>query len=68
LAGIQAGFWESVEQARGSIEEKTVDRPIQRNAEIYNRLFEVYKNLYPHLTGIFTDLNPFQKTGSMSKG
>ena len=63
-----AGFWETLEQARGPLSEKTTDKPIPRNVETYDRLFEIYRSLYPRLIEVFDDLSTFQQIKFGSEG
>jgi xylulokinase len=57
VAGIQAGFWPSADAAVALLRTATQDRPIQENAETYERLFALYRTLYPALKPAFETLS-----------
>jgi xylulokinase len=61
IAGVACGLWASAEEAVSLIRTRTVDHPNAANAERYDRLFAVYRSLYPALRPAFDAL-----TGEMS--
>jgi xylulokinase len=57
LAGIPAGFWPSAKEAVARIPRRTLDRPVEVNAALYDRLFELYRKQYPALKPTFDELS-----------
>lgn len=57
LAGIPAGYWPSAKEAVARIPRKTLDRPTEANAALYDRLFELYRKQYPALKPTFDELS-----------
>ena len=47
IAGISMGFWSSAEQGVENLRIKTVTHPIEKNAQIYQEMFSINKELYP---------------------
>jgi len=49
MAGVGVGIWPTVKEAVKVLRVETKTSPIPRNVEIYERLFNVYQNLYSTL-------------------
>ncbi len=56
VAGVGSGIWKDIEQAAECLKEETVTEPIQSNVDRYNKLFEVYQDLYVALRSSFKKL------------
>lgn len=56
VAGVACGLWASAQEAVSLIKARTVDHPNAVNAERYDRLFTVYRGLYPALQPSFDGL------------
>ena len=53
VAGAGVGLWKDVEEAVGVLEVETKEVPIQENAELYDRLFPIYRDFYGALKDSF---------------
>ncbi len=53
VAGVGAGIWSSVEEAVKVLKIERRTSPIPQNTELYNKLFEIYQNLYSSLKPTF---------------
>ena len=53
LAGVGVGIWKNIEQVVNMLELTHVNNPIQENVEKYDRLYNIYTNLYPTLKKVF---------------
>lgn len=52
LAGVGANVWSSVDEACAQTVKACAQiEPVKKNAELYDRRYEVYRNLYPALRG-----------------
>jgi xylulokinase len=56
IAGVQVGFWPAVRDAVSLIETRTENLPNTEHAATYDRLFRVYRSLYPALKPAFDEL------------
>jgi len=56
IAGVAVGLWPSVEKAVSLIKTRTINQPIDENAVKYERIYELYKKLYPALKQTFKGL------------
>jgi len=57
IAGTGCGIWSSVEEASSVLKVETECLPDQKNKNIYNELYGIYKRLYPALKDIFDNLS-----------
>ncbi len=57
VAGVGAGVWNSLDDAITVLKEESVTLPIQENAEVYKKHYEVYKSLYGILKPAFTSIS-----------
>lgn len=56
VAGVQLGMWPSANEVARMIQTRTVDRPQEALIAVYQRYFDVYKDLYPSLKPSFDKL------------
>jgi xylulokinase len=57
LAGVGAGVYASIEEACSTVVKVVSTTPVQReSAEVYEKYYEVYRDLYPALKGSFDKL------------
>jgi xylulokinase len=59
VAGAGAGVWPSVHEAVEVLKVETRNIPIQKNVELYDRLFKIYQSFYGILKGSFQGLSQF---------
>ena len=57
VAGAGCGIWKSVEEATKVLKTETENLPNGKNKNLYDELYEVYKELYPKLKNIFDSLS-----------
>ncbi|MCD6575382.1 xylulokinase [Candidatus Aerophobetes bacterium] len=59
VAGVGAGIWSRVEEATFLFPVETRTKPNPKNVEIYDKVFSVYRKIYPQLKSIFNELSSF---------
>lgn len=56
LAGVGAGVYNSVEEGCSLIKAEKIQQPINENIDSYNKVYEIYKSIYPSLKENFAAL------------
>jgi xylulokinase len=63
LAGVGVGEYASVPEAcEAAIKQVTCQKPIEENAKIYEKFYEVYRGLYPSLKGHYRQVTEILET------
>ncbi len=57
VAGAGVGIWSSVEEALSVLKIETETRPIRQNIPLYERLYQVYRDLYERLKPTFDEIS-----------
>ena len=53
VAGVGAGLWKNLNEATQVIKPETECHPIAENQEGYRKSYELYKKIYPAMTGVY---------------
>jgi len=56
IAGTSVGIWPSIEEAAKVLAVETQNRPIKKNVDIYDELYQLYHNLYNSLATNFKQI------------
>lgn len=59
VAGVGVGIWSKVEDATFLFPVETRTKPCLKNVETYDRIFSIYRKIYPQLKSIFNELSSF---------
>ncbi|MCD6574495.1 xylulokinase, partial [Candidatus Aerophobetes bacterium] len=59
VAGVGAGIWSRVEEATFLFPVETRTKPNPKNVEIYDKVFSIYRKIYPQIKSIFNELSSF---------